>query len=76
MSRRGALTGGFYDTRRSRLDLQKSKLALVKSLEEQEEEYNSHRGQLEELEAHITQMVSKMQTNETKNSKQRCTPYG
>ncbi|KAL8587035.1 Structural maintenance of chromosomes protein 3 [Nucella lapillus] len=71
VSRRGALTGGFYDTRRSRLDLQKSKLQLMETLDEQEREYGQHRSQLEEQEAQITQLVSKMQTNETKNSKQR-----
>jgi hypothetical protein len=39
VSRRGALTGGFYDTRRSRLDLQKSKLELTEKMESQETEY-------------------------------------
>lgn len=71
MSRRGALTGGYYDTRRSRLDLQKSKLLLVDQLKEQEEEYSQHRTKLEELEAQITMLVSRMQTIETKNSKQK-----
>ncbi|KAK7110449.1 structural maintenance of chromosomes protein 3-like [Littorina saxatilis] len=71
VSRRGALTGGYYDTRRSRLDLQKSKLLLVDQLKEQEEEYSQHRTKLEELEAQITMLVSRMQTIETKNSKQK-----
>ena len=71
VSRRGALTGGYYDTRRSRLDLQKSKLQLMEHLSEQEREYNQHRSKLEELEAQITQLVSKMQTIETKNSKHK-----
>ncbi|XP_076467825.1 structural maintenance of chromosomes protein 3-like [Babylonia areolata] len=71
VSRRGALTGGYYDSRRSRLDLQKSKLQLMESLGEQEKEYNEHRSKLEELEGQITQLVSKMQTTETKISKQK-----
>ncbi|KAL8567919.1 hypothetical protein ACOMHN_059041 [Nucella lapillus] len=71
VSRRGALTGGYYDSRRSRLDLQKSKLQLRESVQEQENEYNEHRTKLEELEAQITQLVSKMQTTETKMSKQK-----
>lgn len=71
VSRRGALTGGYYDTRRSRLDLQKSKLQLMETLRVQEQEYNEHRTKLEELEGQITQLVSRMQTIETKNSKHK-----
>lgn len=71
MSRRGALTGGYYDTRRSRLDLQKSKMSLTEQLQVQEKEYTEHRSKLEELEGQITQLVSKMQTIETKNSKHK-----
>ncbi|PVD29603.1 hypothetical protein C0Q70_08858 [Pomacea canaliculata] len=71
VSRRGALTGGYYDTRRSRLDLQKSKLELQRSLQAHEQEYETHRAKMEELEAQITSLVSKMQTTETKNSKHK-----
>ncbi|CAI9732558.1 maintenance of chromosomes 3-like [Octopus vulgaris] len=56
VSRRGALTGGFYDTRRSRLDLQKSKCELLNKIESQ-----------------INSLVSEMQKNETKNSKNKDT---
>ncbi|KAK6174533.1 hypothetical protein SNE40_017790 [Patella caerulea] len=71
VSRRGALTGGFYDTRRSRLDLQKSKIELTAELSKQEAEYQEHRTKLEELEGQINNLVSEMQKLETKNSKNR-----
>ncbi|OWF38325.1 structural maintenance of chromosomes protein 3-like [Mizuhopecten yessoensis] len=73
VSRRGALTGGFYDTRRSRLDLQKSKLELQQKLDTQEKEYASHKSKLEVLEAKINNLVSEMQKTETKNSKNKDT---
>lgn len=71
MSRRGALTGGYYDTRRSRLDLQKSKVELTKAKQEQEKEYQSHRVELEKVEQYITNLLSEMQKLETKNSKNK-----
>ncbi|XP_050395923.1 structural maintenance of chromosomes protein 3 [Patella vulgata] len=71
VSRRGALTGGFYDTRRSRLDLQKGKIELTGELTKQEAEYQEHRTKLEELEGQINNLVSEMQKLETKNSKNR-----
>ncbi|XP_060076543.1 structural maintenance of chromosomes protein 3-like [Ylistrum balloti] len=73
VSRRGALTGGFYDTRRSRLDLQKSKLELQQKLDTQEREYAAHKSKLEVLESKINNLVSEMQKTETKNSKNRDT---
>lgn len=71
VSRRGALTGGYYDTRRSRLDLQKSKVELTKLKQEQEIEYNRHRVELEKVEQYITNLLSEMQKLETKNSKNK-----
>lgn len=71
VSRRGALTGGYYDTRRSRLDLQKSKIELTKLKQEQEIEYNRHRVELEKVEQYITNLLSEMQKLETKNSKNK-----
>ncbi|CAH1784036.1 unnamed protein product [Owenia fusiformis] len=71
VSRRGALTGGYYDTRRSRLDLQKSKVEAVQQLETQEKEYNEHKTKLQTLEGQINSLVSDMQRMETKNSKNK-----
>ncbi|XP_029645024.1 structural maintenance of chromosomes protein 3 isoform X1 [Octopus sinensis] len=73
VSRRGALTGGFYDTRRSRLDLQKSKCELLNKVETQNEEYKEHKKKLEQIESQINSLVSEMQKNETKNSKNKDT---
>lgn len=46
MSRRGALTGGYYDTRKSRLDLQKGKTETQRSLQLEEREYENHKAKL------------------------------
>lgn len=71
VSRRGALTGGYYDTRRSRLDLHKSKEEYSRQLQEQEGNYMEHKAKLEELEGQINSLVSEMQRMETRNSKNR-----
>ena len=71
MSRRGALTGGYYDTRRSRLDLQKGKCELQTKLEEQEKGYGDHRRKLEQLEGKINNLVSEMQKTETRSNKNK-----
>jgi phage shock protein A len=46
-------------------------MSLTEQLQVQEKEYTEHRSKLEELEGQITQLVSKMQTIETKNSKHK-----
>ena len=46
MSRRGALTGGYYDTRKSRLDLQKGKTETQRALQHEEREYENHKAKL------------------------------
>ena len=71
VSRRGALTGGYYDTRKSRLDLQKGKMECVQQLRDHEREYDEHKAKLQTLEAQINQLVSEMQRTETKNSKNK-----
>lgn len=49
VSRRGALTGGYYDTRKSRLELQKSKMEIVQQLQQEELEYNGHKAKLQNI---------------------------
>jgi len=71
VSRRGALTGGYYDTRKSRLDLQKSKTECQQQLQQQEKDYDDHKAKLQALEAQINQLVSEMQRTETKNNKNK-----
>ncbi|XP_046369014.1 structural maintenance of chromosomes protein 3-like [Haliotis rufescens] len=73
VSRRGALTGGYYDTRRSRLDLQKSKMELTAQCAEHEVACREHREKLETLEGKINNLVSEMQKLETKCSKYKDT---
>jgi len=46
VSRRGALTGGYYDTRKSRLDLQKGKTETQRQLQLEEREYENHKAKL------------------------------
>ena len=75
VSSRGALTGGYYDTRRSRLDLQKSKVELTAAKQQQEVEYQSHRVELEKVEQYITNLLSEMQRLETKNSKNKLVSF-
>lgn len=71
VSRRGALTGGYYDTRKSRLDLQKGKTETANQLTEQEREYQEHKVKLQTIEGEINQLVGEMQKTETKNSKNK-----
>ena len=71
VSRRGALTGGYYDSRKSRLELQRGKMESFKSLQVQEKDYDEHKVKLQNLESDINQLVSEMQRTETKNSKNK-----
>lgn len=71
VSRRGALTGGYYDMRRSRLDLQKGKMEYQQKLAVQEREYQEHKQKLEAVETKINNLVSEMQKMETRNSKNK-----
>ena len=54
VSRRGALTGGYYDTRKSRLELQKSKMEIVQQLQQEELEYSGHKAKLQNILYEIT----------------------
>ena len=49
MSRRGALTGGYYDTRKSRLELQKGKMECLVQLQQEEQEYEGHKAKLQNI---------------------------
>ncbi|XP_042143182.1 structural maintenance of chromosomes protein 3 [Ixodes scapularis] len=71
VSHKGALTGGYFDTRRSRLDLHKAHMQLVKEITEVEKQLAEHKQKLSETESQINQVVSDMQKAETKNSKNK-----
>ncbi|CAN7999301.1 unnamed protein product, partial [Ixodes pacificus] len=80
VSHKGALTGGYFDTRRSRLDLHKAHMQLVKEITEVEKQLAEHKQKLSDIlylrarnltESQINQVVSDMQKAETKNSKNK-----
>lgn len=69
----GSLTGGYFDTRRSRLDLHKTHTTLVSDIEKQKQELEAHHQKLSDVESQINQLISEMQKAETKNSKNKDT---
>jgi len=73
VSHKGSLTGGYFDTRRSRLDLHKTHTNLLKEIEEQKQSLEDHHRKLNEVESQINQLISEMQKAETKNSKNKDT---
>lgn len=73
VSHKGSLTGGYFDTRRSRLELHKSHSALMKDINEQKAKLDSLHEKLSSVEQQINQIVGEMQRAETKNSKNKDT---
>lgn len=73
VSHKGSLTGGYFDTRRSRLELHKTHAAVRKEIVTQTEQLEEHHKKLNEIESQINQIVSEMQKAETKNSKNKDT---
>ncbi|XP_070540446.1 structural maintenance of chromosomes protein 3-like [Ptychodera flava] len=71
VSRRGALTGGYYDTRKSRIEMQRGMIDLRERAEQQEKTYEEHREKLQKIEVEITSIMSDMQKLETKNRKNK-----
>ena len=73
VSHKGSLTGGYFDTRRSRLELHKSHSVLMKEILEEKSKLETLHGEVTQVEAQINQIVSEMQRAETKNSKNKDT---
>ena len=71
VSRRGALTGGYYDSRKSRLDLHSDKVKLKQQIEQQERDCQSHKSALEEVEKKVDEIKNEMQRMETRNNKNK-----
>lgn len=71
VSHKGALTGGYLDPRRSRLDLHHAHAQLSSEVMNEEDQLEKHRATLAETEAKINRLVSDMQKAETKNSKNK-----
>ncbi|KXJ23506.1 structural maintenance of chromosomes protein 3 [Exaiptasia diaphana] len=66
VSRRGALTGGYYDTRKSRLELQRTIWNNGSKVEEEETKVHVIKSQLEEIDGEITKVLGKIQKTETR----------
>ena len=49
MSRKGALTGGYYDSRRSKLEIQRKIVDLKERLETTQGEKDQLRGQIDDI---------------------------
>src|SRR5690625_4658806 len=71
VSHKGSLTGGYFDTRRSRLELHKSHSTLMKDINEQQAKLDALHKKLNDVEQQINQIVGEMQRAETKNSKNK-----
>ncbi|XP_065071317.1 structural maintenance of chromosomes protein 3-like [Rhopilema esculentum] len=72
-SRRGALTGGFYDSQKSRLDLQRKLGEAKKKLEEQDQQLKLLKEKITAEEAEVTSIVNELQKVETKQDQLRKT---
>ncbi|GCC21128.1 hypothetical protein chiPu_0019595, partial [Chiloscyllium punctatum] len=70
VSHRGALTGGYYDTRKSRLELQKDARKAEEELSELEAKLNENlRRNIEKINNEIDQLMNQMQQIETQQRK-------
>jgi structural maintenance of chromosome 3 (chondroitin sulfate proteoglycan 6) len=66
VSHKGTLTGGYYDTRRSRLEMHRQMMEQRERLEAAENERSQLRHQLDQLEGKVTQVLGDLQKTETK----------
>lgn len=71
VSSKGCLTGGFFNTSRSRLEMQKKRSEYIKTIEEHEDQLHEIRTKLKSTEVKINEIVSEMQKTETKLGKSK-----
>ncbi|XP_050073542.1 structural maintenance of chromosomes protein 3 [Anopheles maculipalpis] len=71
VSSKGSLTGGYFNTSRSRLEMQKKRSEYSQLLQEHEKELADFRSELKQTEANINSIVSEMQKTETKQGKSK-----
>ncbi|CAH0394872.1 unnamed protein product [Bemisia tabaci] len=69
VSSKGTLTGGYYKSNRSKLEMQKNRADYIKQIKDLEIELTELRDNLKKCEKDINYAVSEMQKSETKNSK-------
>lgn len=71
VSSKGCLTGGYFNTSRSRLEMQKKRSEFTATIKEHEEQLQKLRAELKQTEASINSVVSEMQKTETKQGKSK-----
>merc|ERR1719244_1426672 len=69
VSSKGSLTGGYFNTSRSRLEIQKTRSELREQIASAETELRTLQDTLRNTESEINKIVSEMQKTEIKNSK-------
>ncbi|KAL7632507.1 UNVERIFIED_CONTAM: hypothetical protein RMT77_017170 [Armadillidium vulgare] len=69
VSSKGSLTGGYFNTSRSRLEIQKTRSELRDQIRSAETELRTLQDTLKKTEQEINKIVSEMQKTEIKNSK-------
>ena len=71
VSSKGSLTGGYFNTSRSRLEMQKKRSEYSQQIQDFEKELNKLRIELKQTENDINSVVSEMQRTETKQGKSK-----
>ncbi|VEL38915.1 unnamed protein product [Protopolystoma xenopodis] len=69
VSRKGTLTGGYYDNRLSRLELQKRKQKTEMDIQETENVRENNSKRKEQVDAQINRIIDDLQRKETVRSK-------
>uniref|UniRef100_A0A1B0CNW5 Structural maintenance of chromosomes protein n=1 Tax=Lutzomyia longipalpis TaxID=7200 RepID=A0A1B0CNW5_LUTLO len=70
-SSKGCLTGGYFNTSRSRLEMQKKRSEYMEYIRDNEEELATLCAELKQTESSINSVVSEMQKTETKQGKSK-----
>lgn len=71
MSSKGSLTGGYFNSNRSRLEIQKNRSELFAKINTLETQLTTLKEEIRNADRNISTYVSEMQRTETKNSKAR-----
>ncbi|XP_062536383.1 structural maintenance of chromosomes protein 3 [Armigeres subalbatus] len=71
VSSKGCLTGGYFNTSRSRLEMQKKRSEYLQMIDDLDKELGEFRTELKQTESSINSVVSEMQKTETKQGKSK-----
>lgn len=71
VSSKGSLTGGYFNSNRSRLEIQKNRSELMAKINALESQLSTLKEEIRNADRNISTYVSEMQRTETKNSKAR-----